>query len=115
MRSSSMILLGSVALVAALAVSERVGTRAVLIEPAVAATPVAPAPPPPPAFRTVTSSSCSADGCPTTCETDEALISAICVGTTGAKFSESLLVENGQITASCGPSSTAIVVSCARK
>jgi hypothetical protein len=114
MRSSSILLLCSVALVAALAVSERVGTRAVLIEPAVAATPVA-APPPPPAFRTVTSSSCSANGCPTTCEADEALISAICVGSTGAKFSESLLVENGQITASCGPSSTSIVVSCARK
>ncbi|WP_420132773.1 hypothetical protein [Rhodopseudomonas sp.] len=114
MRSSSMILLCSVALVAALAVNERSGTRAVLIEPAVAATPVA-APPPPPAFRTVTSSSCSANGCPTTCEADEALISAICVGSTGAKFSESLVVENGQITASCGPSSTSIVVSCARK
>lgn len=113
MRSSTMILLGSVALVAALAIGERAGPRAALIEPAVAATPVAP--PPPPAFRTVTSSSCSANGCPTTCEADEALISAICIGSTGAKFSESLVVENGQITASCGPSSTAIVVSCARK
>ena len=114
MRSSSMILLCSVALVAALMVNERSGTHAVLIEPAVAATPVA-APPPPPAFRTVTSSSCSANGCPTTCEAEEALISAICIGSTGAKFSESLVVENGQITASCGPSSTSIVVSCARK
>lgn len=114
MRSSTMILLGSVALVAALAVSDRIGgPRGVLIEPAVAATPVAP--PPPPAFRTVTSSTCSSNGCPTACEADEALISAICVGSKGAKFSESLLVENGQITASCGPSSTAIVVSCARK
>jgi hypothetical protein len=114
MRSSTMILLGSVALVAALAISDRVGgPHGVLIEPAIAATPVAP--PPPPAFRTVTSSSCSANGCPTTCEADEALISAICIGSTGAKFSDNLVVENGQITASCGPSSTAIVVSCARK
>ncbi|MBB1089903.1 hypothetical protein [Rhodopseudomonas pseudopalustris] len=113
MRSSTMILLGSVALVAAFAVSDRVGgPRGVLIEPAVAATPVAP---PVSAFRTVTSSSCSANGCPTTCEADEALISAICIGSSGAKFSDNLLVENGQITASCGPSSTAIVVSCARK
>ncbi|UYO49156.1 hypothetical protein [Rhodopseudomonas palustris] len=113
MRSSSMILLGAIALVAALSVVNQVGVpHPALIEPAVAATPVAP---PVSAFRTVTSSTCSSNGCPTSCEADEALISAICIGPSSAKFSDNLSLENGQMTASCGPSSSTIVVSCARK
>lgn len=113
MRSSSMIFLGAIALVAGLAAANNVGMpHGVLIDPAVAATPAAP---PVAAFRTVTSSTCSANGCPTTCEADEALVSAICVGPSSAKFSENLSLENGQITASCGPSSSTIVVSCVRK
>jgi len=87
------------------------GSRAVLIEPAIAATPVAP----PSTLRTVTSASCAADGCPTACSSDEALVSAICIGPTSAKFSDTILFEGGQMTASCGPSSTSIVVSCIRK
>jgi hypothetical protein len=113
MRSSSMIFLGAIALVAAVSVANQVGIpHAGLIEPAVAATPAAP---PVSAFRTVTSTSCSSNGCPTSCEADEALISAICIGPSSAKFSDNLSLENGQMTASCGPSSSTIVVSCARK
>jgi len=113
MRSSSMIFLGAIALVAGLSVVNTVGVpHATLIESAVAAPPVAP---PVSAFRTVTSSSCSSNGCPTACEADEALISAICIGPSSAKFSDNLTLENGQMTASCGPSSSTIVVSCVRK
>jgi hypothetical protein len=112
MRPSSTIFLGAIALIAVLAMGQRAGgPHGILIEPAVAAT----APAPVISFRTVTSSSCSANGCPTSCESDEALISAICIGPSSAKFSDNLQLENGQMTASCGPSSTSIVVSCARK
>jgi hypothetical protein len=112
MRSSSMIFLGAIALVAVLSVAQRAGTMpGMLIDQAQAAAPA----PAPIAFRTVTSSSCSSNGCPTTCESDEALISAICIGPSSAKFSENLQLENGQMTASCGPSSSTIVVSCVRK
>ena len=113
MRSSSMIFLGALALVAALSVVNKVGVpHGVLIEPAVAATPAAP---PVSAFRTMTSSTCTSNGCPTACNEDEALISAICIGPSSAKFSDNLTMVNGQMTAGCGPSSTTIVVSCARK
>ncbi|WP_331170848.1 hypothetical protein [Rhodopseudomonas sp.] len=66
-------------------------------------------------IRAITSESCAADGCPATCGANEALVSAICVGVTGAKFSEAIRVEDGVMTATCGSSSNNIVVLCARK
>ena len=112
MRSSTLVVLCAAAIVAVLAVANHNGgSQAGLIEPAAAATPVAP----PSTFRTVTSATCSADGCPTACSSDEVLVSAICIGPTSAKFSDTLTMESGQITATCGPTSTNIVVSCIRK
>jgi hypothetical protein len=73
-------------------------------------TPVAVSP-----IRALTSASCASDGCPTTCTSEEALISAICVGVTGAKFSEAIKVADGVMTATCNSSSDSIVVVCARK
>jgi hypothetical protein len=67
------------------------------------------------AVRTVTSTSCSSDGCPTACTADEALLSAVCVGTGGARFSEKMDFANGILTAQCGASSTSIVLTCIRK
>jgi hypothetical protein len=67
------------------------------------------------AVRTVTSTSCSTDGCPTACTAEEALLSAVCVGTGGARFSDRLDYSNGTLTAQCGASSTSIVLTCIRK
>jgi hypothetical protein len=66
-------------------------------------------------IRTVTSEGCSSNGCPTSCEADETLISVICVGATSAKFSDNMQVENGALTARCGPSTTRAIGTCARK
>ncbi|MBI5128070.1 MAG: hypothetical protein HZA66_01390 [Rhodopseudomonas palustris] len=66
-------------------------------------------------IRTVTSTSCSSNGCPTTCDSGETLVSALCVGNSSARFSDTIIVENGVMTARCGPSSTSIVLSCARQ
>jgi len=66
-------------------------------------------------IRTVTSESCSSNGCPTSCAPDETLLSAICVGTTSAKFSDNLQIENGVLTARCGPSTARTIATCARK
>lgn len=66
-------------------------------------------------IRAITSESCASDGCPATCGSNEALVSAICVGVTGAKFSEAIRVEEGVMTATCGSSANNIVVLCARK
>jgi len=108
-------LLCAALIVAVLGVANREGgSPAALIEQASAAAPATPVAPPNP-FRTVLSSSCTADGCPTSCATDEALVSAICIGPTSAKFSDALTVADGQMTARCGPTSTNIVVSCVRK
>ena len=86
--------------------------------------PAGPAGPPGPAgkdgasassIRTLSSTSCSANGCPTTCEAGETLVSALCVGNGSARFSDNITVENGIMTARCGASSVRIEVSCARK
>ncbi|WP_415914712.1 hypothetical protein [Rhodopseudomonas palustris] len=66
-------------------------------------------------IRAITSESCASDGCPAACDSNEALVSAICVGVTGAKFSEAIRVEDGVMTATCGSSANNIVVLCARK
>jgi hypothetical protein len=86
--------------------------------------PAGPAGPPGPAgkdgssgsgLRTVTSMSCSADGCPSTCGPTESLVSAVCIGATSARFSDSLQVENGILTAKCGASFGSILLTCASK
>jgi hypothetical protein len=86
--------------------------------------PAGPAGPPGPAgkdgtsgsgLRTVTSTTCTADGCPSSCGPNETLVSAICVGTTSARFSDSLSVEKGILTAKCGASSSSILLTCASK
>jgi hypothetical protein len=65
-------------------------------------------------IRTVTSTSCASNGCPTGCEAGETFMSALCVGAGIANFSKSLQVDNGVMTASCGPNAGSIVVACAR-
>lgn len=66
-------------------------------------------------IRTVTSEGCAANGCPTKCDQDETMISAICVSPTSAKFSDNLQVENGSLTSRCGPSAVRLIATCARK
>ncbi|MBB5045917.1 hypothetical protein HNR60_000652 [Rhodopseudomonas rhenobacensis] len=113
MRSSTMILLSAaVAVVLFLAAGGRneaaQGDRtetSLTPAPAVVVSPI----------RAITSESCASDGCPATCGSNEALVSAICVGVTGAKFSEAIRVEEGVMTATCGSSANNIVVLCARK
>ncbi|MCD0421370.1 hypothetical protein LOC51_29470 [Rubrivivax sp. JA1024] len=86
--------------------------------------PAGPAGPPGPAgkdgasassIRTLSSTSCSANGCPTACDAGETLVSALCIGNGSARFSDNIYVENGIMTARCGASSVRIDVSCARK
>jgi hypothetical protein len=66
-------------------------------------------------IRTVTSTSCTSNGCPTACDSGEILVSALCVGNASARFSDTISVEGGVLTARCGPTSTSIVLSCARQ
>jgi hypothetical protein len=75
--------------------------------PARAAVPVS-------AIRTVTSTSCSTNGCPTACEAGETFMSALCVGAGSASFAKNLQFDNGVMTASCSPNAGSIVVACAR-
>lgn len=112
MRSSAMILLSAVVAVALLLVGSGRNDAVTVIDTANAATPAA-APVNP--IRAITSQSCSSDGCPTSCSADEALISAICVGVTGAKFSDAIRVAGGVLTATCASNTSNIVVLCARK
>ncbi len=111
MRSSTMILLSSIVAVFLMLVVTGQQNGVHVIDTAVAATPVAPVSP----IRAVTSQSCSSDSCPTRCDADEALVSAICIGVTGAKFSDTIRVDNGVLTATCGSNTSNIVVLCARK
>jgi hypothetical protein len=112
MRSSTMILMSAVAGVALLLVVSNRDNAGLTTaaQAAPAAAPVAVSP-----IRALTSASCASDGCPTTCNAEEALVSAICVGVTGAKFSEAIKVADGVMTATCGSSASSIVVVCARK
>lgn len=111
MRSSAMIFLSSVLTVMLLLVGSGRNDTIQVFDTAVAATPVAPISP----IRAITSQSCSSNGCPTSCDANEALVSAICVGVTGAKFSDTIRVEDGVLTATCGSNTNNIVVLCARK
>ena len=65
-------------------------------------------------IRTLTSTSCSSDGCPVACDSGETLVSALCVGSASARFSDTIAVERGVLTARCGPTASNIVLSCAR-
>ncbi|HEY0329200.1 MAG TPA: collagen-like protein [Rhodopseudomonas sp.] len=67
------------------------------------------------ALRTLVSSSCAKDGCPLTCDATETLVTALCVNGTGTRLTDTLLVENGQLKAKCGGSSSSIIVTCAPK
>ncbi|ABD08441.1 conserved hypothetical protein [Rhodopseudomonas palustris HaA2] len=66
-------------------------------------------------IRTASSATCSSNGCPMTCDSGETLVSALCIGNASARFSDTIVVENGVMTARCGPSSTSIVLTCARQ
>jgi hypothetical protein len=80
--------------------------------------PAGPQGPPGPAgtsVRTVSSESCASDGCPTSCKADEALVSALCVGASGAKLSDNMQITGGVLTARCGPTSSSLILTCARK
>lgn len=111
MRSSAMLLLSSVVAVMLLLVGSGRNDTIVVFDAAVAATPVAPVSP----IRAISSQSCSSNGCPTSCDANETLVSAICVGVTGAKFSDTIRVEDGVLTATCASNTNNIVVLCARK
>jgi hypothetical protein len=79
-----------------------------------------PGPPGPPgpagtSVRSVTSATCASNGCPTSCQADEALVSALCVSASGVRFSDSMQLANGVLTAKCGPTSSSLILTCARK
>jgi hypothetical protein len=63
----------------------------------------------------VTTSTCASNGCPTSCQADEALVSALCVGASGVKFSDNMQIAAGVLTARCGPTSSSLILTCARK
>jgi hypothetical protein len=113
MRSSTMIFLSAVigVMLLLVATTRNEAAQSDRVDAGVTSTSIAPVSP----IRALTSSSCSSDGCPLTCSANEALASAICVGVTGAKFSDAIHVADGVMTASCGPSSSNLVVLCARK
>jgi hypothetical protein len=113
MRSSTMILLSAVVgvLLVLVASTRNEAAPTAIPEPAIAA---AAAPPINP-IRALTSPSCSSDGCPLSCSPKESLVSAICVGVTGAKFSDAIRVDDGVMTATCSSSTNSIVVLCALK
>ncbi|MCG6204848.1 hypothetical protein LPW26_09385 [Rhodopseudomonas sp. HC1] len=69
----------------------------------------------PGAVRTVTSSSCSSDGCPVSCSAEETLASAYCISGGAARLADQLQVKDGAVTARCSPSASSISVACARK
>jgi hypothetical protein len=67
------------------------------------------------ATRTLTSSTCAANGCPTSCGADEILASAYCISGGVARLSDQLSVKDGVVTARCSSSTNSITVACARK
>jgi hypothetical protein len=81
--------------------------------------PQGPAGPPGPAgssVRSATATACSSNGCPLSCSADEALVSALCVGTTGVRLSDSMQIDkDGVLTARCGSTSTSLILTCAKK
>lgn len=64
--------------------------------------------------KTLTSATCASDGCPVSCEPGDTLLSAICVSGTKGRFADTLRVEKGALTASCGTTAGNILVYCGR-
>ncbi|KPG01014.1 hypothetical protein IP86_05990 [Rhodopseudomonas sp. AAP120] len=62
--------------------------------------------------KTLTSTSCASDGCPVTCEAGDTLLSAVCVSGTKGRFADTLRVEKGALTATCGTTASSILVYC---
>jgi hypothetical protein len=108
-----LIALGAAVVIAAVALTNR-DQAPTDDQVATAPAAVAAAPVPVSVLRTVTSTSCASNGCPTACDSGETFMSALCVGTGSASFAKNLQVDGGVITASCGPNAGSIVVACAR-
>jgi hypothetical protein len=64
--------------------------------------------------KTLTSASCASDGCPVACETGDTLLSAVCVSGSKGRFADTLRVQNGALTATCGTTASSILVYCGR-
>jgi hypothetical protein len=77
--------------------------------------PAGPAGPAGSSVRSVTSETCASNGCPTSCQADEALVSALCVGASGVRVSDNMQLAGGVLTARCGPTSSSLILTCARK
>lgn len=63
-------------------------------------------------IRTIVSTSCAKDGCPVSCEPGETLVTAFCVGRTGARLTDNLGIDKGVLRARCASSFGSIVVNC---
>jgi hypothetical protein len=66
-------------------------------------------------IRTVTSTSCPKDGCPTSCTDEEWMISAFCVSGKTARLSNAVAPVNGVLTAKCVAGSDRIIMYCGHK
>lgn len=65
-------------------------------------------------IKTVTSTSCSSDGCPVSCGDDETPLSAFCVSGTKARFADNLKLAGGKLTATCGMGANSVLMYCGR-
>lgn len=74
--------------------------------------PQGPAGPAGTAIRTIESTSCAKDGCPVTCQADETLVAAFCISRTGARLTDTLIVDKGLLRAQCSGGYSRIVVTC---
>ena len=74
--------------------------------------PQGPAGPAGTAVRTIVSTSCAKDGCPVSCEPDETLVTAFCISRNGARLTDNLVVDRGQLRAKCSSSALSISVTC---
>lgn len=68
--------------------------------------------PAPAIIRTIGSTTCAKDGCPVACQPDETLVSAFCIGATGARLSDTLILDKGVLRAQCASSYRSITVTC---
>lgn len=64
--------------------------------------------------KTLTSASCATDGCPVSCEAGDTLLSAVCVSGTKGRFADTLRLDKGALTATCGTTASSILVYCGR-
>lgn len=64
--------------------------------------------------KTLTSATCSSDGCPVSCDAGETLLSAVCVSGTKGRFADTLRVDKGALTATCATTASSILVYCGR-